>query len=106
MSQIRSKLKAIYLPTLQEEAEIIKEATELATLSDEELIERYNRSALKGIFGARAQHRRLVALSKAMKQRFDDPIVHYENGLLYLPCTLELQMDGNLKKTLFTDWAD
>ncbi len=106
MAQIRSKLKAIYLPTLHDEAEIIKEATELAALSDAELIDRYNSSARTGIFGARAQHRKLVALSKAMKQRFNDPTVHYENGLLYLPCTVELQSDGKLKKKRFTDWAD
>jgi hypothetical protein len=104
MTQKRSKLKAIYMPTLQEEAEIIKNATEMEAKTDEELIEDYNRSARCGIYGSRAQHRYLAALSIALKNRFGDPIVHIGDGLLYLPCTVELLPDGDLKKTEFTDW--
>jgi hypothetical protein len=104
MNQKRSKLQAVYFPTLVEQAEIIKEATEMEALSDAELLQRYNDAAKIGIFGARAQHKRLVSLGWALKKRFGDPLVHFKGGLLYLPCTVELLPDGSLRKTEFTDW--
>ena len=100
----RSKLKVVFYPR-QEEIEQIRERAEgYAAMSDEELIDAYNRHARIGMFGVRAQCTVTLGLWVALKKRFGDSVVRYEDGVLYCSCTVELAESGALLKTEFMDW--
>ena len=104
MTRKRSNLKVVFLPTREQIQLIQTRVEELDQRSDAELIESYNSKANIGLFGVMSQTQEVVSLALTLKRRFGDPIVHLDNNIVFLPCTVELLEDGNLLKSAFTDW--
>ena len=104
MTRKRSNLKVVFLPTREQIQLIQTRVEELDQRSDAELIESYSSKANIGLFGVMSQTQEVVSLALTLKRRFGDPIVHLDNNIVFLPCTVELLEDGNLLKSAFTDW--